>query len=93
MYHTPHSSILWRWWSSPLSPPLRARPDFFKEATQIECPTFNVLVSEFRKHGLLEDGRSLITSNWADTYMKFFRDCLVDKFWSQCKSYLKAQGS
>jgi hypothetical protein len=39
---------------------LNAHKDFFKEVTQMEHTTFNALVSELQKHGLLEDGQSVM---------------------------------
>ncbi|PLW14241.1 hypothetical protein PCANC_14486 [Puccinia coronata f. sp. avenae] len=36
---------------------LNACKDFFKEVTRMERATFDALISELQKHGLLEDGR------------------------------------
>jgi hypothetical protein len=39
---------------------LNARKDFFKEVTRMERTTFDALVLELQKRGLLEDGRSVM---------------------------------
>jgi len=38
---------------------LNSRPDFFKEVTRMERSTFEALVEELQKYGLLEAGRSV----------------------------------